>query len=119
MLVQDPAEYFKNLGGLHDSEVERIVWAKDGGTLSLEVADIYSNFKGLPEYRGALSGTITFYGVSSISIESGHFRGRVKISGLDVLKILPRSLEVRLGLAEPGADIRIVCQQIDLSPEPS
>ena len=54
------------LGGLHDSRVIRLVWLPEGKSLEFQIEDFYSNFEGLPEYKGPLSGSLVFRGIEHI-----------------------------------------------------
>jgi len=59
--------FLDRMGGLHDAVVRQLVWTPGGKVLRLEIVDLYSNFDGLPEYPGAVSGAIELQEVEQIS----------------------------------------------------
>jgi hypothetical protein len=71
--------FLKGLGGLHDSVVSQLIWSPEARTLHLEIEDLYSNFEGLPEYPGALSGVIELRDVDRISFDIELSEGRLHI----------------------------------------
>ena len=56
------------LGGMHDSIVSEIEVDARNAKLVLHVKDIYSNFDGLPEYRGITPATIVLAGIERFSM---------------------------------------------------
>lgn len=60
------AGFLKSLGGLHDSAIEAVTWKPQDQSLEITFRDLYSNFKGLPEYPGPQAGTITLRNVASL-----------------------------------------------------
>jgi len=45
-------QFLEALGGLHDAHVKRFQYEAAAALLTVEIDDLYSNFAGLPEYRG-------------------------------------------------------------------
>jgi hypothetical protein len=87
-LIPDPVKFFKELGGVHDANVEWLCWDRD--ELRLVLNNLNANFmdglKSGPDYPGhvARPGTIVFSGIEDMS---GHIRfAPDHISALDVVK---------------------------------
>ncbi len=74
--MTDLQKILGSLGGLHDAVVHRIVWTPEKNILEFEVDDFYSNFEGLPEYPGPLSGSLVLQGVEHVhfDVETGESR---------------------------------------------
>lgn len=107
-------ELLRRLGGLHDARIEEVVWRKADRSLRLIVEDMLSNVEGLPDYKGPASGSVTLIGIENAAVETGVFRGVFLISGIDVEE-RDGALDVRIGLREPGADVRLRCKDIAIS----
>lgn len=76
-------EFLDKLGALHDARVTLLLWRPDAATLSLEIEDLCSNFKGLPEYPGAAPGTVELRGVEAVRIEIDTSEQRLRIDSFD------------------------------------
>jgi hypothetical protein len=50
--------FLESMGGLHDSVVRQLIWMPDARILRVDVFYLCSNFEGLPEYPGEISGAI-------------------------------------------------------------
>lgn len=112
--MRDNLELLNELGGLHDARVEEVVWRKADHSLRFTIEDMFSNFDGLPDYPGPTPGTLTLVGVENATIEAGVFKGQFIISGVDVEQ-RDGGFGVRLGLREPGADIRLRCRDLEIT----
>lgn len=112
--MQEDLELLRRLGGLHDARIEEIVWRKADRSLRLTIEDVFCNVEGLPEYRGPASGSVTLIGIENAAVETGVFRGIFLISGIDVEE-RDGALDVRIGLREPGADVRLRCRDVAIS----
>jgi hypothetical protein len=66
--IEDPAQYFSELGNLHDAKIGLIEWNLARGELSFVVNDIYSNFRGLPGYLGPQPVQIVLAGVAAMEV---------------------------------------------------
>jgi hypothetical protein len=107
-------ERLYELGGLHDAEVCAIVWQAVGNAISFTIKDMFSNCEGLPHYPGPKGGSVTLLGVKSVMCKTAPFQGVVIISGIDVA-LQTAGVEVRIGLREPGSDIRVLCEDLRLA----
>ena len=72
-------KFIEKTGGLHDASVQQMVWQPEIGLLRIEIEDVYSNFKGMPEYLGPNPGSLEFIGVESLSIELSTGRRQLTI----------------------------------------
>lgn len=61
--------FLERMGGLHDAVVRQLTWKPEARTLRFEIEDLCSNFEGLPEYPGAVSGSIELQGVERIGFD--------------------------------------------------
>jgi hypothetical protein len=61
--------FLERLGGLHDAVLVQMVWSADLHTLRLEFEDLCANFKGLPEYPGAVPGAIELLGADRVTFD--------------------------------------------------
>jgi hypothetical protein len=61
--VMDLFTFLEQMGGLHDSRVQAIVWNPTDYSIEFRFVDIYSNFLGLPEYPGKQSGVVVLHGI--------------------------------------------------------
>ncbi len=58
--IEKPVQFFEDLGGIHDANIQKITWDKLKQELSLTLDDLNSCFVGLPEYDGLASAEIIF-----------------------------------------------------------
>ncbi len=65
--MKELKSFLEQMGGLHDSVVQELAWKPGAKTLRLVIEDLCSNFEGLPEYPGAVPGSIELHGVEQIS----------------------------------------------------
>ncbi len=68
-IVSDPAAFFSDLGGLHDTEIERIDFDPNERSLALTLDDLHANFEGLPEDRGRRPCILRFTGVARFAVD--------------------------------------------------
>lgn len=76
--LDEPAVFFRELGGLHDADIVQITWDAIARTILLHVDDLNSNFDGLPEYRGREEAAITFKDVESLMLSCDSFKRDVQ-----------------------------------------
>jgi hypothetical protein len=65
--MKELKSFLEQMGGLHDSVVQELAWKPEAKTLRLVIEDLCSNFEGLPEYPGAVPGSIELHGVEQVS----------------------------------------------------
>jgi hypothetical protein len=111
--MRDNVERLRELGGLHGADIEEIVWRVTDKSITFVVKDMFSNFEGLPEYQGPKSGRVNLLGVKRVTCNSAPFEGVVRISGIDVA-VQTAGVHVQIGLSEPGSDIRVLCDDVQL-----
>jgi hypothetical protein len=107
-------ELLRRLGGLHDAEVEEVVWCKADRSLRLTIANIPATFEEGPDHPDPASGVVTFVGIDGVAVETALFRGVFRISGIEVERRADH-LEARIGLSEPGSDLRLSCTDITVT----
>lgn len=78
------SQFLARFGGLHDCGVTRIDWRIEDKRFEIEIDDIWTNFEGMPEYRGPRACRITLEGVTSIQMRIDDVRGRLKIYEISV-----------------------------------
>jgi hypothetical protein len=100
--VDTDIDRLRRLGGLRDATIEEVVWRKADRSLRLIVTDV------------SASGVVTLVGIENLAVETGLFRGVFRLSGIDVEERRD-GLDVRIGLAEPGADLRLRCKQVKVA----
>jgi len=69
-IMRDLEGFLNENGGLHDVQVQRIIWDSREGSCRLGFDDIYSNFLGLPEYKGPKKGYIQLHSVRSVELDT-------------------------------------------------
>ncbi len=65
-------DFLKHLAeniGLHDAGILQVNWDAIHDEVNLVIDDLWSNYVGLPEYKGPLLGTIKLLGVRCVSID--------------------------------------------------
>jgi hypothetical protein len=68
-IVSEPTAFFHDLGGLHDTEIERIEFDPNERSLALTLDDLHTNFEGLPEDRGRRPCILRFTGVARFGVD--------------------------------------------------
>ena len=109
-MIENPAGYFEELGGLHDARINEFSWDKKEKSLSVVVDDINSNFLDLPEYKGEKSAELIFSDVSSLDINTQIDDETFGISDLEVTD-QAGSHEILLNCT-PGGSIKFKCKAI-------
>jgi hypothetical protein len=109
--IQNPAVFFRRLGGLHDAEITRFEWSGDVITMGLD--DLFANFVGSPEYRGPRPSVIRFSGLANLSLALESSSSEcVTVYSCDVNEgSVAEAVEVKIQLV-PGGLVQMVCQTI-------
>jgi len=100
-------QFIESLGELHDARLIRMQWLPQDERFEIEVADMYSNFLGLPEYPGAARGMFTFSGVSALDVSVVLKVERLTIYGWEFDAAGTSNI-----LFSPGGRIVVACNQI-------
>ena len=66
--IVDPVSVFRDLGALHDSQIDRVTWDAATRSITLSVDDLNASFDGLPEYSGKQQASIVFTEVENLSL---------------------------------------------------
>ena len=109
--IEDPEQFFKERGGLHDSSIVEMIWRQETAELSIEVDDLNANFEG-PEYRGAQPAIIRFIGVQTFSCDLTSIEGRMNIFETTVSKGSTGPIDVVISTWSSIAIIRIRCSEL-------
>lgn len=82
--MKELKSFLERMGGLHDAVVRRINWVPEEKKLSFEIEDLCSNFEGLPEYPGAMPGTIELRDVDRVNFDIDTNEGHLNIDDFAV-----------------------------------
>ena len=106
-------DLIKALGGLHDTTVDKLFWQPNENCLKIEVKDLYSNFRGLAEYKGPTKAEFIFCEVTRLSIEVD-----LRVAGLRVydwtLKKDDSSSFLSVISFAPGGRVTVECLRVGL-----
>ena len=69
--MDDFVRLLTDLGGLHDATVTKFILDVTERSFSFEVDDVYSNFEGLPDYRGPKPARVVLKKISSVEVNLG------------------------------------------------
>lgn len=109
-IIDQPTVYFGNLGDLHDALVTEFSWSKPNRQFNICVDDIYSNFSGLPEYKGIQPGEVMFFDVASIDCDMQIFDHDYSICSINCEDIEDGyKVEIR---CSPGGYFKFFCDKI-------
>ena len=100
-VVETDIDLLRRLDGLRDATVEEVVWRKADHSLRMTIA-------------APTSGVVIFVGIEGLTVETALFRGVFRISGIEVER-RGDQLEARIGLGEPGSDVRLRCREIKVT----
>ncbi len=100
VFLDDPESYFQELGGIHDANIEQIVWEPIERTVSLCVDDLNSNFEGLPSYGGPVRSKFCFRDIEQIQLSCDAFSG-------DAQRIYKLAVFLERDSQRYSADLRI------------
>jgi len=111
-VLNNPHEFFSELGDLHDARIERVQWLLHERRLTISIDDLYSNFLDLPEYKGLTPATIILNDVEDIEVNIGPVDDRINIFEFNA-KVVDSSINVNV-TCWPGGRIDIKCGSIQL-----
>ncbi len=111
-VINDPKNYFYELGGLHDACVGYFSWDMKKKTLCISIDDLNCNFLDLPEYRGLRPVDIMFIGVIKVDINVQISDDAFRIYDMDFINE-NGIYEVKIGCS-PGGYIKCKCGTIEL-----
>lgn len=66
--IDNPENFFHQLGSLHDARIEYFEWVPAERKVLIIIDDLNSNFLNLPEYEGLLPATLVFSNVRKMII---------------------------------------------------
>lgn len=102
--VVDPVSIFRDLGSLHDSQIDSVTWDAATRSITLNVDDLNASFDGLPEYLGKRQALIVFSEVENVSLNCDSLRGDIQcVYRLEMQKMNnPSGYKVMLRIAPSG-----------------
>lgn len=106
-------KFLSQLGNLHDCTLLRFEWNSAETRVELEIEDLYSNFEGLPEYKGPTPGKIILEGVSSVGMDIEGLKGALKIYDASVTGTDKTTISISFW---PSGKINLACQNVSLPP---
>ncbi|GHT86365.1 hypothetical protein AGMMS49960_14540 [Betaproteobacteria bacterium] len=71
--------FLERMGALHDAVVLRLIWEPGSRILRFEIDDLCSNFAGLPEYPGAVPGSIALKEVIRVEFDIDMSEGQLNV----------------------------------------
>ncbi len=109
-LLDNPEEYFSNLGGLHDARIEGVNWSLSNKKIIVSIDDINSNFEGLPNYKGLVSANILFNHVHEFKL---NFSLEEHYLSIYDLEIVSNNLDIIVNLkCWPEGVLQVRCKSI-------
>jgi hypothetical protein len=114
--IDTPDQYFRQLGGLHDSRIDDIIWTHRSAELAIRINNINANFRGLPEYRGEMPAVIRCSGVTSLHFDIREMDTVMCIAELKVTRLDNSSLwRVQITTWSTISLCSVVCQEMSIS----
>jgi hypothetical protein len=83
-MIDNPQQHFVDLGGLHDARIARLAVDFVQRRLEFDVADLDSNFAGLPQYAGRRPATLRFTDARVLTAQLDACDGPLWVSDLEV-----------------------------------
>ena len=111
----DPVPFFRELGGLHDSEIHHLTWDAAAGAIKLDLDDLNANFDRLPEYQGKRRGAIVFAKVENILWNCDAIKGDVQRIYKLVMRKKDDSEKYELMLRiSPSGQLSFDCESVEI-----
>ena len=66
--IENPTDFFAELGGLHDADIGRITWNAEARSIEIEIDDLSANFDGLPGYSDKRPVVLKFNGLEELEL---------------------------------------------------
>lgn len=102
----------ERLGLLHDSVVTALAWNPTDKTLTFAIEDFYFNFEGLPEYPGAMGGSIILSNVQQVRIDIDYNEKHLFIYELEADDTHPDHSRISVSF-RPSGRIEVVCGHVE------
>jgi len=111
-LIENPKDYFDNLGNLHDARIEYVGWLPREKKLSIAIDDMNSNFLDLPEYEGLEPAMLVFLNVEHVVFDIEKTDEHLNVYEFNV-ETKPSHIEVNLKYW-PSGKLIVNCKSIEL-----
>lgn len=109
--MSDLKRKLEGLSHLHDSAVTELTWKPTDRTLTFAVEDFYSNFEGLPEYPGAMGGSITLSNVQLVTIDIDYDEKHLFIYEVIIDDTHPNQYRISVTF-RPSGRIEVACGHV-------
>jgi hypothetical protein len=113
--IVDALQFFRDAGGLHDSEIQRVEWDLVEHRIALRLDDLRANFRGDPDYKRT-PGILMFEDVNAFSTDIAPADCHRYIYDIEIDQ-RANELQVRV-LCAPGGIIEILCDSVTVLIEP-
>jgi hypothetical protein len=95
-------EFLEKLGNMHDCCISNLRIDAEAGSIEFTIDDLYSNFEGLPAYRGPLSGVIILQGVTDIDTDIEEFSERLNVYDIVSREIATHARRINMAFWPSG-----------------
>ena len=85
--ISNPETFIEQLGDLHDARIQRLEWGPKQKQFEITVNDIYSNFVGLPDYKGCQPKKLLFDNIRDINMSVSGAEDSLNIYEFVITKI--------------------------------
>jgi len=111
-LSNNPNGFSAEHGNFHDCRVATFEINPPGKSLLIAVDDLYSNFLGLPGYKGPMPVKFILGGVTELDVNVDMKNGELNIFDMEFMKNTDES-SYRVAIKfSPGGSAEVVCESI-------
>lgn len=111
-LIENPENFFHQLGGLHDARIESFSWIPPERQVVIKIDDLNSDSLDLPEYEGLLPATLIFSNVQKMIIGVDPIQKTLNIFDLEI-KCSTTHINVIIKFS-PGGKMEFTCGSIEV-----
>jgi len=111
--IDDPVSFFRDLGNIHDAKIESIVIDLARRRIFIHVDDLYRNFVGLSDYKGAKPCDILLNNVREFRIFPIDLESIKRIIDFETTSS-HRGISIEIKLS-PAGSLFIECESISVS----
>jgi hypothetical protein len=118
--IDNPIRFFRDAGGLHDSEIEKLEWEFGQYRVSLSLRDLHANFRGHADYPQYPQGertpaTLVFEGVTAFSTDISPADCHRYVYDVEAQQ---HADELRIRIrCSPGGIMDLVCRTVAITVE--
>ena len=111
-LVNDPRGFSTEHGNFHDCRITCFEVKPSRKLLLIAVDDLFSNFLGLPEYRGPLPAEFIFGGLIDLDISIDMKNGELNIYDMEFNQREDGSTYIVTIKLSPGGSVKVICESL-------